>query len=157
MALHNRHKGCLRHSPRVGGIALLVLGATLLAGCYDGESLVREARSATTSPRLAEVDLGIFQVTLPRDPRSGLWTDLNLHIFGTVPRSRRSAVKKQLQANEYLLRHETLAALRGTDAEELTDPELAQLRQRVQRVVNELFPDTPVQSIGFYQITLTKR
>jgi len=157
MVLNYRHKRFSSRARRGCDFAALALSAALLTGCYDRESLVRQARSAATSPRLAEVDFGIFQVTLPRDPRSGSSTDLNLHLFGTVPRSHRSSVKKQLLANEYLLRHRTLAALRSTNPDELTDPELTQLRHRLQQVVNELLPDSPVQTIGFYQITLARR
>ncbi len=127
------------------------------AGCYDGEALVREARSTALSTRLAEVDLGKFQTTLPRVASSDSLTDLDLHIFGTVPRHRLSALKTQIKVDDYRLRHELLAAVRGATPEELAEPSLAQLRERIEHVVNAILSDAPVKSIGFYQVTLRQR
>src|SRR6185503_2775545 len=95
---------------RLGAALALVVAALLpCSGCYDGDALVKQAKSAALKTRLAEVDLGTFQTTLPRDENTNLFTDLDLHIFGTVPRYRLAAVKKQLKVDEYRLRHETLA------------------------------------------------
>ncbi len=65
-------------------------------GCYDGEALLKQAQSASVSSTLAEVDLGEFHTTLPRDSNTGIFTTLELHIFGTVPRTRLAAVERQL-------------------------------------------------------------
>jgi flagellar basal body-associated protein FliL len=103
---------------------------------------------------LAEVDLGQFVTTLPRDPESGVFTTINVHFFGTVTRSRLSAVKKQLRADEYRMRHELLAAVRRSTRDELADPALPNLRARVLKVANQILTDAPVKEVGFYQLTV---
>jgi hypothetical protein len=55
------------------------------------------------------------------------------------------------------LRHETLAAVRTATRDELAEPSLAQLRQRIEQVVNAVLNDAPVKDIGFYQVTLRER
>jgi flagellar basal body-associated protein FliL len=94
---------------------------------------------------------------LPRDVKSNLFTDLDLHVFGTVPRYRLSAVKKQLEDDEYRLRSETLAAVRKCTREELAEPSLSQLRARIEKVVNNILAEAPVKEVGFYQVTLRQR
>jgi hypothetical protein len=79
---------------------------------------------------------------------------MEFHVFGTVPRSRLSAVTRQHEIDDYRLRHEILIAARKCTREELSDPALAVLRARIKEVVNKLFTDAPVKEIGFYQITL---
>jgi hypothetical protein len=129
----------------------------VFAGCYDGDTLVHAARSTAVNTRLAEVDFGTFQATLPRDPKTGLYTELKLHVFGTVPRYRESEVKKQLKAEEYRIRAETLGAVRAANREELAEPNLAQLRARIERIMNEILTEAPVKSIGFYEVSLRQR
>jgi len=130
--------------------------ATLLAcfGCYDGSAMVKQAQSAALNSRLAEVDLGKFQTTLPRDPESSRYTALDLHLFGTVPRAHLSTVAKQIKADEFRLRHEMLTAIRKSTRDELAEPNLAQLRSRIEKVVNEILADSPIKEIGFYQLTM---
>ena len=130
----------------------LVLGVS--SGCYDGEALLKQAQSTALNASLAEVDLGEFSTTLPRDPNTGRYTSIDLHIFGTVSRSRLGDVKKQLKYDNYRLRHETLTAVRRSTRDELTDPTLAKLRARIEQVVNQVLADTPVKEIGFYQLTV---
>src|SRR3954447_25031897 len=98
---------------------LLPLTVAWWSGCYDGEALLKQAQSTALSTTLAEVDLGTFQTTLPRDPTTGRFTAVDLHIFGTVPRSRLSAVQRQLESDEFRMRHETLSAVRQSTSEEL--------------------------------------
>jgi hypothetical protein len=130
----------------------LTVGFT--SGCYDGDALLKQAQSTALSTTLAEVDLGKFQTTLPRDPETGRFTKIDLHIFGTVPRSRLSAVERQLEDDEYRVRHETLSAVRQSSREDLADPTFVKLRQRIELVVNKVLADSPVQEVGFYQLTL---
>jgi hypothetical protein len=132
--------------------ALFTFAATF--GCYDGTELLKQAQSTALSTTLAEVDLGSFQTTLPRDPVTGHYMAVDLHIFGTVPRSRLSAVQRQLEDEEYLMRHETLAAVRQSTSEELSDPTFTKLRARLEQVVNKVLPDSPVRDVGFYQFTM---
>jgi hypothetical protein len=133
---------------------LLPLAVVWSSGCYDGQALLKQAQSTALSTTLAEVDLGKFQTTLPRDPTSGQFTSVDLHIFGTVPRSRLSTVQHEVEVDEYRLRHETLSAVRQSTREELTDPTLAKLRTRIEKVVNQVLTDGPVTEIGFYQLTM---
>jgi hypothetical protein len=137
--------------------AAAVMSLAICAGCYDGEALLQQAQSAAVKSRLAEMDLGSFKTTLPRDETSALFTDLNLHVFGTVPRYRLSAVKKQIQTDEYRLRSETLAAVRKCTHEELAEPSLSKLRERIEKVVNDVLAEAPVKEIGFYELTLRQR
>jgi hypothetical protein len=134
--------------------AILAVGLALCAGCYDGESMVKQAQSVALKTRLAEIDLGKFQTTLPRDPETNRFTSVDIHIFGTVPRYQLAAVTKQLKADEYRLRHETLAAVRKSTREELAEPTFAQLRARIEKVVNGVLEEQPVKEIGFYQVTM---
>ena len=132
----------------------LPLSLCLFGGCYDGDSLLKEAQSSALNMSFAEVDLGTFDTTLPRDPNTGMFTTVNLHIFGTVLRTRLSAVEKQLKSDDYLVRYQTLTAIRKTNREELADPKLEQLRNRIEQVVNEVLTDAPLREVGFYQLTL---
>src|SRR5438874_2706930 len=93
----------------IAGMAILAFTLALCTGCYDGSAMVKQAQSAALNTRLAEVDLGKFQTTLPRDPETNNFTALDLHIFGTVPRYQLAAVTKQIKADEFRLRHDTLA------------------------------------------------
>ena len=131
------------------GLALLVC-----SGCYDGAAMVKQAHSTALNTRLVEVDLGKYQTTLPRDPSTSRYTSLDIHIFGTIPRYKLAAVTKQLKTEEYRVRYETLTAVRKSTRDELAEPNLAQLRARIEKVVNQLLADSPIQDIGFYQLTM---
>jgi hypothetical protein len=139
---------------RNAGFAAVALASIIFSGCYDGDALIQRARSTVKSTGLAEVDLGTFKTTLPRDPNTNRITEVDLHIFGTVQRYRASAVKKQVKTDGFRLRHETLAAVRKSTREEFAQPDFAQLRARIEKVVNEVLADSPVETVGFYQLTL---
>jgi hypothetical protein len=133
--------------PRWGWVgAGLVLAA--MSGCYDGQRLIEHAHSTALNTRLVEVDLGSFHTTLPRDAATSIFTELEVRLFGTVPRYRASHVEEQLRTEEYRLRHGILAVLRGSTREELTEPSLARLRKRIEAVVNGIVAEAPVKSIG---------
>jgi hypothetical protein len=143
-----------------GPIMLLVLAALLVvsySGCYDGEVLVTQARSAALNTRLAEINLGSFHTSLPRDPKSGLITEVGLHIFGNVPHYQVTAIDRQMTVEEYHLRHEIIAAIRATSNEELADPSLKSLRARIEHIVNGILDEAPVEAIGFYEVTIRQR
>jgi hypothetical protein len=135
-------------------IAILAAALALCAGCYDGNEMVKQAQSVALKTRLAEVDLGKYQTTLPRDPVTSRFTAVDIHIFGTVPRYRLAEVTKALKSDEYRVRHETLAAVRKSTREELAEPTFAQLRARIEKVVNEVLKDAPIKDVGFYQLTM---
>jgi hypothetical protein len=138
-------------------LAVCALAVSPTSGCYDGEALVTRARSAALNSRLAEVDLGSYYTTLPRDPDATSLTEIKMHIFGTVPRYRVPEIEKQLRTEAYRLRHETLTAIRRSTREELAEPNFTALRDRIESVVNQTLADAPVKSIGFYDIAVRRR
>lgn len=133
-------------------VALLPILAA--AGCYDSGELLKQAQSAVLSASLVEVDLGEFVTTLPRDEESGHFTMINLRVYGTVKRPHLSAVEKQQKGDNFKLRHAILAAVRKSTRDELADPNLAVLRARILKAVNQVFADAPVKEVGFYQLTV---
>lgn len=116
--------------------------------------MLQNARSAAFSTTLAEVDLGEYHTTLPRDPLTGLFTTVDVRIFAAVPRAKLSEVKKQLKADEHQVRHHTLTAVRTVTSDELCDPSFMALRKRIEQAINEVLADAPVKSIGFYHLSL---
>jgi hypothetical protein len=135
----------------------LALTLSLCAGCYDGDALINEVRSAALRTRLVEIDLGSYRTTMPRKRNESESTEIKLHIFGTVPRYRIPEIEKHLQTDGYRLRHETLAAVRRSTAQELAEPNLTALRTRLEKVLNAELADAPVKSIGFYEVQLHSR
>jgi flagellar basal body-associated protein FliL len=142
------------HAVWIFVLLLLCLAAACGGGCYNGEALVESARSSALKTHLAEVDFGTYRTSLPRDAKTHTMTELKLHVFGTVPRYRVPEVEKRLKAEEYRLRHQTLGAVRTTTRDELAEPSLTQLRERIEKVVNQILDDSPVKSIGFYEVSL---
>jgi hypothetical protein len=138
-------------------LVALFLAVGLCAGCYDGDALIHEVRSAALRTRLVEVDLGLYRTTMPRKRNQSEATEIKLHIFGTVPRYRIPEIEKQLKADGYRLRHETLAAMRQSTAQELAEPDLTALRTRLEKVINAQLADAPVKSIGFYEVQMCTR
>ena len=91
---------------------------------------------------------------MPRSRNESESTELAIHIFGTVARYRVPEIEKQLQADGYRLRHETIAAIREATPAELAEPSLIQLRDRIEKVVNHILSDAPVKMIGFYDVRM---
>ncbi len=156
--LGNRNDRRARQRMFTAAQLVLTLGVCLLlclcGGCYDGHALVERARSAVLKSRDAEIDLGTYHTTMPRDPQTNAFTTLQVHVFGTAPRYHVSAIKKQLAADEFRLRHGTLTAIRGTTRAELAEPDLTIFRARIEKVVNDILADAPVKTIGFHDIQL---
>ena len=94
---------------------------------------------------------------MPRDPNTGTLTEIELRLFGTAPQYKIPAIEKQLKADGYKLRYDTLVAIRQTTAEELGEPNLGQLRTRLMQVVNEVLKDAPIQSIGVEKIRIAEK
>jgi hypothetical protein len=138
----------------IARLLAMAVGTTVLGGCYDGDALVKQAQSTALNSSMAEVDLGKYRTTLPRDPNTGRYYELEMHIFGTVPRSRLSEAKKLIKGEEFRVRQETLTAVRQSTREELSDPTLAELRARIEQVVNKVLAEAPLKEIGFYQLTV---
>jgi len=156
-----QHKEIERRAGKLAGqtivFPLAAVVALWISGCYDGQVLVTRARSAALDTRLAEIDLGSFHTSLPRDPESGLITELGLHIFGNVPHYRVAAINRQIGIEEYRLRHEIIAAVRATSNGELAEPSLKSLRARIELIVNGILEEAPVEAIGFYEVTIRQK
>jgi hypothetical protein len=141
----------LRRFAAVSVLAVAALGCT---GCYDAHALVDQVRTDALRNRLHEVDLGTFRTTMPRDPKSNLLMEMELHLFGTVPQYKIRSIEERLEADNYRLRYETLAAIRETNGDELTEPDLTHLRGRLTQVVNNILTDSPLKSVGIQDIKI---
>jgi hypothetical protein len=146
-----------RFVPRILIALCAGLCPAVFAGCYDANALIGVARSAAQRTRLAEVDLGTYRTTMPKETDSDSLTELELHMFGTVPPYRVAMIERQLKSEDYRLRHEMLAAVRQATADELAEPDLTQLRARIEKVVNDILKDSPVEMIGFYDVRVNFR
>lgn len=147
--------GKLRGAVAASGTAILVAALLACPGCYDGKALIQRVRSAALRNRLEEVDLGTFRTTMPRDPATNAFAEVELHVFGTTPRYRVQSIEKQLGSDDYRLRHETLVAVRNSTLDDLAEPDLEKIRQRIEQVVNHILDDAPIKSIGFYDVRVT--
>ena len=141
------------HRPQLRVLALPIALA-LTGGCYDGEEMLKQAQSTALSASVVEVDLGTYRTTLPRDPNTGTFVELEVHVFGTVSRAHLADVEKQLKIDDYRVRQETLTAVRSSTREELTEPTLMQLRNRIEQALNKVLADAPLKEVGFYQLSL---
>jgi len=147
----------LMRALRLIGCAACALCLAVSAGCYDSKALVAQVRTDALRSQTHEVDLGTYRTTMPRDPESGSLTELRLHLFGTVPQYRIPAIEKQLKADGYRLRSDTLVAIRKTTPEELAEPNLGQLRGRLMQVANNVLEDAPIKSIGVEKIRIVEK
>ncbi len=138
-------------------IRLALLGlAAACAGCYDGEKILQRVRNDAIKTRHEEIDLGEFRVTLPQDPKNNEMTEVVLHVFGSSVRYRLNSIRRRLEAEEFLLRQAVLEAIRNTTNEDLADPRLTLLRERLLAAVNSVLDDKPVESIGFHEVRLVR-
>jgi hypothetical protein len=151
---------CDRQSTTNGCRARLFACAVSLVaavGCYDSKALVDQVRSDALRSQTHEINLGLYRTTMPRDPITNTLTEIELRLFGTVPQYKIPAIEKQLKADGYKLRYETLVAIRKTTAEELGEPNLGQLRTRLMKVANGVIKDAPIQSIGVEKIRIAEK
>ena len=139
------------------GGAVCALGMALTAGCYNSKALVNQVRSNALRSQTHEIDLGRYRTTMPRDPITNTLTEIDLHLFGTVPQYKIPAIEKQLKADSYKLRYDTLVAIRKTTADELGEPDLGQLRARLMQVANSVIKDAPIQAIGVEKIRIVEK
>ncbi|QDU86833.1 hypothetical protein Pla175_01860 [Pirellulimonas nuda] len=130
--------------------------AALALGCYDPDALVERARNHSVRTRLEEVELGRFYVARPRDSRSGEIIEAQLHLFGTLPHYRLKKVGRELAAQEHVVRHNVILALREAPDEELADPNLSGLTQRLLGVINQCLREAPIESLGYYEARFTR-
>lgn len=139
--------------------SVLLVAAALAAstGCYDGAALVDRVRNDALKNRMEEVDLGRYSITMPRDVATTETVEVEMHLYGSLPRYRRAEVEGRIEEQGYRLRHETLMAVRGSPLEDFTDPDLAALRERLLATTNNLLQEQSLQSVGFHEIRFTRR
>lgn len=140
------------HWQTMWGCAMTLVA--LSQGCYDRAALLESARSIAIEKRLVEITLGTFRTTMPRDPATSARTAIEITLFGNVPRHHVKEIEERLEQEEYRLRHETIAVLRGLEPEMLTDPELSDLRKQLASVVKQVLPEMPIKSIGLRDLRL---
>jgi hypothetical protein len=145
------------NAQRSARLLLCALGLIVLAGCYDSKALVDQVRSDALRSQTHEIDLGIYRTTMPRDPMTSTLTEIELRLFGTVPQYKIPAIEKQLKADGFKLRYDTLVAIRETTVEELGEPSLGQLRTRLMQVANHVIKDAPIQAIGVEKIRIAEK
>ena len=138
-----------RGKPHVGGQGIYTRHLT--------KALVDQVRSDALRSQTHEIDLGLYRTTMPRDLNTNLLTEIELRLFGTVPQYKITAIRKQLKAEGYKLRHDTLVAIRQTTAEELGEPSLGHLRTRLMQVANNVLEDAPIKSIGVENIRIMEK
>jgi len=146
-------------SPRVFRwlIFALLMACFLAGGCYNSKELLEQVQSDALRNQLHEVDLGYYHTTMPRNPATRTYTEMELRLFGMVPQYRVPAIEKQLKSDGYRLRFETLAAIRETSEEELIEPDLTRLRGRLTEVANNVLDDAPFKSIGLEDFRIEHR
>jgi hypothetical protein len=139
---------------RFAAVSALAIAALACGGCYDAHALVDQVRTDALRSRLHEVDLGTYRTTMPRDPKTNLLMEMELHLFGTVPQYKIRSIEERLEADNYRLRYETLAAIRETNGDELAEPDLTHLRGRLTQVVNNILTDSPLKSVGIQDLKI---
>jgi hypothetical protein len=142
---------CQLRLTEIFALAIATLGC---GGCYDAHALVDQVRTDALRNSFHEVDLGTYRTTMPRDPKTTLLMDMELHLFATVPQYKIRAIEERLETGSYQLRSETLSAIRETSGDELAEPDLTHLRGRLTQVVNKILVDAPLKTIGIQDITI---
>ena len=75
-----------------------------------------------------------------------------MHLFGELPRYRIASVEEQLEERAFLLHDRTLTALRYLSSEDLTNPDLVELRDKMLLTVNEVLDEPLIEEIGIHDI-----
>lgn len=132
------------------------VAAPLLTGCYDPQGLVERVRNDAIRTRIEEVDLGKFVITMPRDLGPEGMTEVSFHAFGATARYKREETEELLAEREFLVRHAILLAVRESTPEDFGDPDLANLRQRLLAATNDTLEESPLESVGFYDIRFVR-
>lgn len=139
------------------GLTVLLLALLPVAGCYDGEALVVQAKIEASHGMREEVDLGKYYVTLPRRADKSTTVSLDIHVFTSVPAADVAKLEEQLEKNMHRLRHDTILTLRQAASEELVDPALAALRERVANVARQTLTAVSIDTIGFHHFAVQEQ
>ncbi|MEN0109840.1 MAG: flagellar basal body-associated FliL family protein [Planctomycetota bacterium] len=130
--------------------------APSMVGCYDGDGLVEKVRNRAIRTRLEEIAIGDFRVTLPRDPTTGDMTEVELRVFGESQRYKLNEIEAALADKAPVIEDHVVRSLREAEHDELVEPNLTRLRQRLTTTVNELLEDDPLVTVGFYDIRFVR-
>jgi hypothetical protein len=133
-------------------LALALVSVVGVGGCYDSHRLIERARNAAIRARSEEVSLGYFRTCLPRDVNLGAPMEVEIELFVTTKRYRIPEIKQRIKSEMPRLRQGLLFAIRQTTAEEIADPRLTKLRERMWLVTKEVFVDPPIDSLGIRQV-----
>ena len=129
---------------------LLAVSLSSQLGCFNAEAMIESRRLTAIRARLQEVDLGQYQVTMPVGTWHDATTELDFHIFGKVATRETNTVQEVLETVRPEIRDQLLKVTRELSAEELEDPKLTSLRERIAAVINGFLEEELVQSVGFY-------
>lgn len=131
----------------IAGLWLLAV-----AGCYDGPTLVDRARNDALKSRIEAVDLGRYEITMPKSNGQHGMTEVQVEPFGRVARYKLANTEDLISENEYRLRHAVVLTIRSSDDEDFAEPDLAELRGRLLSAIHEAMDDRAIESIGFHTI-----
>ena len=136
------------HRQRLRGLPLACL---LLVGCFDSQAMIDARRQVAILARLEEVDLGKYRLTLSQPVQTTEMAEVEFHAFGQVANRDHDKVIDALETHGPELRHRLLLAARQLNLQDIEDPSLELLREKIAVVVNETIPGEPVQNVGFYR------
>lgn len=139
------------------GWLLIPCAMLLTTGCYNSEALVERVRNDALRHRLEEIDLGSYGITMPRNPETSETIEVELKLFGSIARYKKSKAKKQLKREDFLLRHRTLMAIRNSTPEDFTEPDLTALRTRLLEAANSVLDEPTIQRVGFHEIRFLRQ
>jgi hypothetical protein len=144
--------GRRRDVPRVpqACLAAALLTAT---GCFNADSLLESQRRERQLWELSAIDLGRYQVNLPRLPGESRGGMINFRAFGKVANRNFQAARTALDEAGPLLHHKILASVRQLPSSALEEPDFQRLRACVSRVVNETVGEQIVESVGLSDFT----
>jgi hypothetical protein len=137
-------------------LAMALLAAPWIAGCYNAEALRKERQEANAVVRLEEIDLGEFRVTLPHVLGNATDSIVDFHAFGHVRRREREEVAQVLQSRGPELRSRMLLSIRGMSESDFEEPKLARLREEIASVMNAALNQKLIKKVGFYSFELTR-
>ena len=140
------------YAPRHRRTLIAAALAASLAGCYSHDSLITKARNKAIRTRIDEVDLGRYQVTMPRDQGNGELTQIEIHLFGETERYKINEIEEDLERFGPRFEDHTIRVLRELQRPILTDPELVGLRESLLTAFNEVLTGSPLKRIGFYDV-----
>lgn len=96
----------------------------------------------------AEVPLGSFRTTHGQDLENDLLT-ITCDLIAIIPENRQQAFADSLAQHQQRLRDRVIAVLQGATAEQLSDPELSQLKDSLRAQLTRTLENTSIRDIVF--------